>query len=222
MSSTPSPSPSDQRDAPDSIAALLGGRRAGIDASLPPIVFVAAWLATGRSVGWGALAALVVGAGIAAYRAWRGDRPRAVLLGLLGVAVAALIANYTGRASDFFLPQLATNAASALAWLCSIVLRWPLLGLIVGTLLGQRTAWRRDPALRRAYGWASLVWVFQYVVRLVVFVPLYLADQTLALGVMRGVLTWPLVAVCIVVSGWVFKKTLPSDHPGTRHPRPAH
>ena len=34
----------------------------------------------------------------------------------------------------------------------------------------------------------------QYLVRLAVFVPLYLADQVVALGVTRVLLTWPLVA----------------------------
>ena len=45
----------------------------------------------------------------------RGKRPAAVLAGLLGVAVAVLVALYTGRAVDFFLLQIASNAASALA-----------------------------------------------------------------------------------------------------------
>jgi hypothetical protein len=44
----------------------------------------------------------------------RGDRPLAALLGLLGVSVTALIALYTGRAADFFLVQLLSNAASTL------------------------------------------------------------------------------------------------------------
>src|ERR687896_533023 len=97
----------------------------------------------------------LVGAVVAVVRLVRGGRPRAVLFGLLGVAVAALIALYTGRAVDFFLVQIVSNAASALAWAVSIVVRWPLLGLVVGTVLGQRTSWRRDPRRRardRPYG----------------------------------------------------------------------
>src|SRR5688572_32459695 len=103
------------------------------------------------------VAALAVGG----WRLRQGDRPRAVLLGLLGVCVAALIALRTGRAEDFFLLQLLSNAASALAWIISIVIRWPLLGLVVGGVLGQRTRWRRDAALLRAYSRGSWVWVCQ-------------------------------------------------------------
>jgi hypothetical protein len=137
---------------------------------------------------------------------------------MLGVAVAALIALYTGRAIDFFLVQVITNAASALAWAVSIVIRWPLLGVVVGTLLGPRARWRRDPDLLRGYQRASWAWVAQYVVRLAVFLPLYLADQVVALGIARVALTWPLVAVCVAVSWPLLRSALPESHPGIRHP----
>ena len=118
----------------------------------------------------------------------------------------------------FFLPQLLSNAASALAWAVSIVVRWPLLGLVVGTALGQRTRWRRDPHLLRGYQRASWVWVGQYLVRLAVFLPLFAADAVVALGVARTVLTWPLVAACVALSWPVLRTALPPGHPGIRHP----
>src|SRR6476661_3889934 len=101
-------------DPSESLTALLGGRRAALDATVPAVAFVAAWLVSGRSLSWGVGAALVTGAAVAAVRRRRGDRPLAALLGLLGVSVAALIVLYTGRAADFFLAQLLSNVASAL------------------------------------------------------------------------------------------------------------
>ncbi|MFI5492312.1 DUF3159 domain-containing protein [Actinoplanes sp. NPDC051859] len=204
---------------PESLAELLGGRRAALDATVPPAVFVAGWLAFGHSIWAGAAAALVAALIVAGVRLRNGDRPRAVLVGLLGVCVAALVALRTGRAEDFFLLQIVTNAASALLWAVSIVIRWPLLGLIVGAVLGQKTRWRRDPALLRAYGRGSWIWVLQYVVRLAVFVPLWAAHAVVALGVARVALTWPLVAACLAVSWWVIRRSLPDDHPGLRHPQ---
>ena len=204
---------------PESLAAVLGGWRASTDAALPPIAFVVAWLLSGSSVGWGAVAAMAVGLALAGYRLAQGKRPRAVVLGLLGVAVAAVIVLRTGRAADFFLVQLATNAASALAWIVSIVIRWPLLGVVVGTALRQRGRWRRDPALLHAYAMASWVWVGQYVIRVAVFSVLYAADAVLGLAVARAALTWPLVAACVAVSAWVLRRSLPADHPGFRRPR---
>lgn len=207
----------------ESLADLLGGRGGALDATLPPAAFVVAWLATGRSVGWAAVAAIVVGAAVAIVRRGRGERPRAVLLGLLGVAVAAAVAVRTGRAADFFVVQLAANVASALAWLVSMAVRWPLLGVVVGTVLGQRTRWRRDPDLLHAYTVASWAWVGQYALRIVVFGALWWASFTsdaavVALGVARVALSWPLIAVCLAASWWLLRRALPGDHPGMRHP----
>jgi hypothetical protein len=203
---------------PESLADLLGGRRAALDATLPPTAFVLAWQLGDRSVGWGAFAALVVGAAVAGWRWYRGARPRAVLVSMLGVTVAAMVALRTGQAADFFAVQIASNAASALAWTVSIAVRWPLLGLAVGAALGQRTSWRRDPALLRAYGLGSWVWVGQYVARILVFLPLWFAGEVVALGLARLALSWPLVAVCLAGSWWVVRGALPPEHPGLRRP----
>lgn len=207
-----------QEDREESLRELLGGRRGAVDATLPALAFGAGWLLTGHSILGGGLAALAVGAAVALWRVRRGARPRSVLIGLLAVSVAVLIALRTGRASDFFLIQVVSNAASALAWAVSIVVRWPLLGVVVGAVLGQGRRWRRDPALLRAYGRGSWVWFGQYVTRLAVFLPLYLADRVVALVAARALLSWPLVAACLAVSWWVVRRSLPADHPGLRHP----
>ena len=205
--------------ADESLADLLGGRRAALDATVPAVGFVAGLLAADGSIAVGAGVAVAAALAVSLWRLRRGDRPRAVLIGLLGVCVAALIALRTGRPEDYFLPQLLSNAASALAWAVSIVVRWPLLGVVVGAVLRQGGRWRRDPALLRAYARGSWVWVLQYVVRVAVFLPLYAAGQMVALGVARVALTWPLVAACLTVSWWVIRRSLPPEHPGLRHPR---
>lgn len=207
------------RDDPDSLTRLIGNRSSAIDASVPPVVFGLGWYFTGESIAIGSAAAVLVGAVIGGWRLWRGARPLAVLVSLLAVLFGAIIAMRTGQAVDFFLVRLISNAASALAFLTSIAVRWPLLGVIVGTLLGQGKRWRRDPHLRRAYALASLVWVGQYVVRLVVFIPLWAANAVVPLTVAQAVLTWPLVAACVAVSWMVLRNALPNDHPGLRHPR---
>jgi hypothetical protein len=209
---------------PDSLMAILGGRRGALDAAAPPVVFVAGWLLTNRSVGWGSALALAAAVVVAVLRWRRGARPYAVLVGLLGVTVAAYVAVRTGRAADFFLVQLAGNAASALVWLLSMAIRWPLLGVVVGTVLGQRTRWRRDPDLLRGYTVASWAWVSQYLLRVAVFGALYWASfawswAVVGLGAARVALSWPLVAASLAVSWWLLRRSLPADHPGIRHPR---
>lgn len=207
------------------LSTLLGGRGGAVDASVPPLAFAAGWLVAGRAgaegthaIHWASGAAVLAALVVAGWRLRRGDRPRAVLIGLLGVALAVLVVLRTGRAVDFFLIQIASNAISALAWAVSIAIRWPLLGVVVGLVLGQRFRWRKDPALVRGYGRASLIWTAQYLVRLAVFIPLYAADRVVALGVARAVLTWPLVAACVALSWPAIRTALPDGHPGLRHP----
>ncbi|MGQ0483560.1 MAG: DUF3159 domain-containing protein [Pseudonocardia sp.] len=208
-----------------SLTEVLGGRRGILDAAGPAVAFVTGWILGGRAdpvagLWWGAGAAVLAGIALAAYRLASGRRPVAVLLGLLGVVLAAAIALRTGRAADFFLLQIASNAASALVWALSIAIRWPLLGVIVGLALGQRARWRADPDLARGYRRASWLWVGQYVTRLAVFVPLYQADQVVALGIARA-LTWVPVVLCVLASWPLVRSALPPGHPGIRHPRAA-
>ena len=204
--------------AEESLADLLGGRRGAVEATLPAVAYGAGWLLAGRSIAVGVAAAVGTAVLVAGWRLTRGGRPGAVLFGLLGVCVAALIVVRTGRAVDFFLLQVLSNAASALVWTISIAVRWPLLGVVVGVVLGQRARWRRDPALLRGYSLASWVWVAQYAVRLAVFLPLYAAGRVVELTVARVALTWPLIAACLAVSWWVLRASLPEGHPGLRHP----
>ena len=213
------PEQPEQDASASSLAAVLGGRAGLFDAAGPSMAFVAGWVCGGRNgLLWGAGAAFAVAVPVAGYRLWTGRRPAAVLLGLLGVVLAALIALRTGRAADFFLLQIASNVVSALVWMLSIAVRWPLLGVIVGLMLGQRTKWRTDPDLSRGYRRASWLWTAQYLIRLAVFVPLYRADQVVALAIARS-LTWVPVAVCVLLSWPLVRSALPPGHPGIRHPQ---
>jgi hypothetical protein len=193
------------------------------DATLPTVAFVVVWLVAQAADGpepilLGGLAAVVVALVISVVR-WRGgERPRAAAVGLLIAVVATLLALYTGRAEDFFLPRIVANAGSLAAWLVSIAIRWPLLGLVVSAALGRPRAWRDDPDLVRGYSRASWLWAAQYLVRLVVLLPLWASDQVVALGIAQVVLTWPLVLVCALGSWPLVRSALPPGHPGPRHP----
>lgn len=203
---------------PDSLVRLLGGRTGALDASAPGLVFVVVLVATDQ-LRSAVLVSVAVAAALGAVRLLRGRPPRAALLGLLGTLASALVVARTGRAEDFFLLQLLANGVSAIAWTLSIWLRRPLLGLVVGGVLRQRTSWRRDPDLLRAYSLASWWWVGSYVLRFVVFVSLWSAGQVVALGIARAALSWPLVTAVVALSWWTVRRVLPSDHPGLRHPR---
>ncbi|MEZ5115741.1 MAG: DUF3159 domain-containing protein [Candidatus Nanopelagicales bacterium] len=198
---------------------LLGGPYGAVESAAPSVVFVTAYLVSGSDLTVGVVSALATAAVLATVRLVRRERPVRVVGGLLAVSVAALVAARTGNAVDYFLPSLLANAASALAWALSILVRWPLLGVIVGFVLRTGTAWRGDPDLVRAYSRASWIWTASFVLRAGVQVPLYLHDQLVGLGVARVLLGWPLVLGVIAASWWVMRRTLPPDHPGLNHPR---
>jgi hypothetical protein len=206
----------------DTLVSLLGGKRGAFDATAPLVVFILTWILTGNSIAWAAGASLLSAGVIAVARLKQRTKPRAVILGLLSVAVACLIVLYTGRAQDILLPRIVSNAASALVWAGFIVFRRPLLGLIVGGLLGQKTRWRRDPDLMRAYSAASWVWVAMYTLRVAILTPFWNSDEerlaVVAGGIAQVALSWPLLVLCLIVSGWVIRAILPKDHPGIRHP----
>jgi hypothetical protein len=100
-----------------------------------------------------------LGAGVAwAVRLARGKRPPRCWPGCSGWR--SRCSSPSTRAGGRLLPpadRLERRERAGLA--VSIAVRWPLLGLVVGTALGQRTRWRRDPDLLRGYRRASWVWV---------------------------------------------------------------
>jgi hypothetical protein len=173
------------------IIEALGGRHGIADSSIPGLAFVAAYAATGSDLETSVWVAVGVGALLAVVRLIRRETLQFALAGFFGVAIAAFVARQTGRAEDFFLPGLLLNTAYAAAYLISIAVRWPLIGLIVGTLSGEGTGWRRDPAKLRGYSRASWVWVGVFLLRLAVQLPLYLAGAVVALGVARAAMGVP-------------------------------
>lgn len=201
------------QEEPKTLLTAFGGRRGLADAGVPGIVFVAVYTVTSLTPAvW---AAVAVAAVLTAFRLWRRETLQHALAGFFGVALGAFIAQRTGEAQNFFLPGLFINAGYAAVYLVSILVRWPLLGVVLGPLLGEGMAWRSDPPRMAAYRRTSWVWVAMFALRLAVQLPLYLAGAVVALGVVRLVMGWPL----FLVTGWVSYVLLRSV-PVTR-PEPA-
>lgn len=170
----------------------LGGWRGMVDSGLPTVVFITVYVIASRQLMPAVIAAVAVGAVLAIYRLIRRQDLRQVLTGFLGLAIAAGFSALTGQAENFFLPGLITNVVYGTAFVISILVRWPLLGVAMGYLTSEGTAWRRDRSLMRTYAAASWIWVGVFFGRLVVQVPLYLAGSVELLGVARVVMGWPL------------------------------
>jgi Protein of unknown function (DUF3159) len=185
---------------PPALLDAVGGPLGVAESALPAAAFVLAYTISGQDTKTAVIAAVALGVVFAVARIARGQTVQYALAGLGGLALSAYVVSKTGNASDFFLPGLLANAGYALAYLISIAVRWPLLGIIVATIRQQGSEWRRDEAQLRAYSRASWIWVALFSLRLAVQLPLYLADAVTALGVVRIAMGIPLFALGIWLS----------------------
>ena len=88
-----------------------------------------------------------------------------VVNSLVGIGIAAVFAARTGKAEDVFLPGIIYNAAYAVVLTLSILVRWPVVGLMLGSVTGDLTAWRKDPAVVRLCSKLTLVLAVPCIVR---------------------------------------------------------
>ncbi|WP_205695945.1 DUF3159 domain-containing protein [Conexibacter sp. SYSU D00693] len=188
------------------LAEALGGRLGILESSLPAGAFAIAYAISGSDLELSALIAVAVGACLTIARLLRRETLQFALAGVVGVAIAAFIANKTGRAEDFYLPGLFINLAYAAAYAISILVGYPLLGVLVGAVTGEGMAWREDPVKVRAYSRASWIWVGLFLARIAVQAPLYLAGAVVVLGAARVAMGLPLFAVGIWLSYLVLRK----------------
>ncbi len=175
----------------------MGGARGIADSGLPALAFVTAYTLGGQDVSLAAWIAVGVGVAITIVRVVRRETLQFALAGFAGVALAAFVADRTGRAENFFLPGLLFNALYAAAYVVSIAVRWPLIGLIVESVEGRGRTWREDPERVRLYSRASWIWVGVFLTRLAVQLPLYLAGALVALGIARTAMGLPIFVLAI-------------------------
>jgi len=170
----------------------IGGWRGMIDTGLPTVVFISVFALNGRVLTPALIAAVITGVLLIGWRLVQRQSLQQIFTGFIGLAIAAGFSAWTGNAEDFFLPGLLTNIGYGTVFLVSILVGWPALGVVMGYLTGDGTAWRSDRGLRRTYTAATWVWVGVFFARLSVQGPLYLAGAIEPLGLARVIMGWPL------------------------------
>lgn len=184
--------PAEEASVADLLRANLSDRNSVIDTSLPTVAFLLAYLLTGSQLRPSLIAAVGAGLVVMVLRAARRESLRHILSGFLGVAIAAWLANRTGRAEDFFLPGLLLNLAYGAAFAVSALVRQPLVGVGIRVMTGDGGAWRDFDPLRRAAYRATWLWAALFALRVAVQVPMYLAGAVGLLGTAKLVLGFPL------------------------------
>ncbi len=199
-----------------SVADAVGGVRGLVESVAPGVVFVVVYVAT-SALTPALLAAVGVTVAAVVARLVQRTPVTQALAGVVGVGIGVFWAWRTGEAQDYFVYGLWTNAAYGLACLVSIVVGWPLVGLVVGLLRGEGTAWRADRFARTRATWATWAWVAMFALRLAVQVPLYLGASVAWLGTARLVMGVPLWALTLWLT-WLLVRTPGSSRARSRPP----
>ena len=194
-----------QQDAPEAgpptIWQQMGGPMGMVDSGLPVVVFIVANAIGG--LGWGIGAALGAAVVIAIMRIARKRPVTQAVAGLFGVGIAAFIAYKTDSAKGYFLLGIWSYLLYGGALLLSILVRWPLIGVIWEGINGKGTGWRSDRKLVRRYDWATFVWVVVFAARYLVQNYLYDTDQVGWLAAVRLLMGYPVFIIAIAVSVWI-------------------
>jgi hypothetical protein len=199
-----------------SLANSIGGIRGVIESVLPYTVFSLAYAVT-KDLRTSIIAALVPVAVLVVWRLIARETLSQAISGALVIVLGAWVASRTHSAVNFFLPNILKNAGFAIGYAVSILVRWPLIGVVVGPVTGEMFAWRQDRRRLVAYQRATWLWVGLFVVRLAVQLPLYLAKNVTLLGTLNGtVLGIPLFALTIWLS-WLVLKPVPLAKPAYQH-----
>ncbi len=189
------------------VLAAFGGKKGLIDSGIPSVIFLVVFNlrddlqeALYASVGASILLTII--------RLISRDTIQHAFGGLIGALICAWFANRTGNPSDVFLPKLLTNLGYGTVYLIANLAGWPILGLMLGPILGENFLWRNDPARKRAYIRASWIWVAMFFTRIAVQYPIYRSGNVNLLGSVNLAMGYPLF-IATAYASWMVLKTVP-------------
>ncbi|MFM2353416.1 MAG: hypothetical protein RLZZ608_822 [Actinomycetota bacterium] len=178
--------------------AAVGGVRGLIESLLPGFLFLVVFTITAEVV-----PSVLVPVGVAVLfvlvRVVTRSPVLPATIGLIGIALSAGLALWSGRAEENFLLGFIINAVWLGALLVSLAIRRPLIGVITGLLTGD-SGWRSDPAKRTVLTVTTWLWVALFALRLGIQVPLYLTEQAAALAATKLLMGLPLYAAVLWVT----------------------
>lgn len=186
----------------------MGGWLGVIETVLPSVLFGTGFALTGE-----ALVSVVMAGGTSAvfilYRLFTRKSASSALIGAFAVGFAAWLAlRDGGQAVDYFIPGFITNAVYGSVLLISILVRWPILGVLVELLRGHDMSWRKNTKVLTIYSLVTAFWVGFFCLRLAVQLPLYFAGNTELLATARVAMGPPLYALVILTTWLMLRATV--------------
>ena len=196
-----------QHEDRDKVLAAFGGKKGLIDSGIPAVIFLAVFNITDR-LNTALIASIAISAILTIFRLACRDTIQHALSGFIGVLICAWFANRTGNASDLYIPKLLTNLGYGTLYLIGNLAGWPILGLMLGPILGENLKWRNHPERKRAYILASWLWVAMFFTRIAVQYPIYRSGNVNLLGTVNLAMGYPLF-IATAYGSWMVLKNAP-------------
>jgi hypothetical protein len=192
----------------DSLLASLGGWLGIIESSLPATVFVLVFATTRNTIA-AAISSLLLSLTFVGYQVIRKKPLAQALVGTAGIALSAyLTLRDGGHPADYFIQGFFTNAIYGSVLGLSILIRWPVIGFLIGFLRSEPLLWRKNRKILRRADLATGLFVALFGARLLVQLPLYFANQIEGLGIARVAMGVPLYALCIWLSWLLLRSSI--------------
>jgi Protein of unknown function (DUF3159) len=212
----------------------LGGARGMLEAAVPTIAFTVIFL-TQHDLRLAITVSLGCAGVLLVVRLVQRSSVQFVLNALFGIGLGALFAWRAARgggdegeqALAYFLPGLLYNLGYAAVMIFTILIRWPLVGFLVGSVAGDPTAWHHDRNVVRLCSRLTWLLALPCVVRVVVQGPIYLAGRNdwwstdsavAALGVAKLIMGWPLQVAALAMMVWLLTRNATPLRPGEPEP----
>jgi hypothetical protein len=184
------------------LAEALGGRRGIVESAVPTIAFTLLYVTT-HDLRLALTVSIAITVGLLIVRVIQRSSVQFVVNALFGIGIAAIFAARSGEARDVFLPGILYNAGYAAVFVGSIVIGWPIVGFMIGSLTGEPTEWHHDRALVKLC--SRLTWLFAApcIIRVAVQYPLWAGDHIALLGTAKIFLGWPLQIAAFTAMAWL-------------------
>ena len=187
------------------LAKALGGRRGIIESAVPTALFTISWIIS-HDLKASLVISVVATVALLVVRLAQRSTVQFVLNSLFGIGIAALFASRSGEARDVFLPGILYNGGYAVVFILSIVVGWPLLGFMIGSVTGDPTAWHQDRGLVKLCSQLTWMMAAPCLLRVLVQYPLWATDHVALLGTSKIVLGWPLQIGALAAMAWVLAR----------------
>jgi hypothetical protein len=217
------------------LSKALGGKRGMFEAAVPTLIFTMTFLLA-RDL---KLALVTSGAAalvLLAIRIVQRSSVQFVVNSLVGIGIGALFAWRSARgggdvndqALAYFLPGIIYNAGYAVVITLTILVRWPVVGFMVGSVAGDPTAWHKDPQVVRLCSNLSWLLVLPCIVRVAVQLPLYVVGKNgiydtdaavAALAISKIAMGWPLQLAALAGMVWLLARDRTPIDPAEPEPK---